>query len=209
MKQSQSPGRKQNPGKNRLPHHHGRISPGQGRLREAQPRTLGGDRRRLALQGWRRTVRPPPRATPNASSYVHGSSPRFRNDLSLHAHRRCHLQVRDLPLRRLARPQVRQLRLHQRPRVRLPKLHVAYTRGGKSTYPREGLVAQPIEIGKPYTLRLAVRDRLVNVWLNDKFQIAYHPPGPQTRRRAGAFRLRRHGGVRPTSASAPSRGKWN
>ena len=57
-----------------------------------------------------------------------------------------------------------------------PKLHVAYTRGGKSTYPSEGLVAQPIEIGKPYTLRLAVRDRLVNVWLNDKFQIAYTLP---------------------------------
>ena len=56
------------------------------------------------------------------------------------------------------------------------KLHVAYTRGGKSTYPSEGLVAQPIEIGKPYTLRLAVRDRLVNVWLNDKFQIAYTLP---------------------------------
>ena len=57
-----------------------------------------------------------------------------------------------------------------------PKLHVAYTRGGMSTYPPDGLVAQPIEIGKPYTLRLAVRDRLVNVWLNGKFQIAYTLP---------------------------------
>ena len=57
-----------------------------------------------------------------------------------------------------------------------PKLHVAYTRGGKSTYPPDALVAQPIEIGKPYTLRLAVRDRLVNVWLDDKFQIAYVLP---------------------------------
>ena len=57
-----------------------------------------------------------------------------------------------------------------------PKLHVAYTRGGTSTYPADGLVAQPIEIGKPYTLRLAVRDRLVNVWLNGKFQIAYTLP---------------------------------
>jgi len=57
-----------------------------------------------------------------------------------------------------------------------PKLHVAYTRGGASTYPPDGLVAQPIVIGKPYTLRLAVRDRLVNVWLNDKFQIAYTLP---------------------------------
>jgi mono/diheme cytochrome c family protein len=57
-----------------------------------------------------------------------------------------------------------------------PKLHVAYTRGGKSTYPPNGLVAQPIEIGRPYTLRLAVRDRLVNVWLDGKFQIAYVLP---------------------------------
>ncbi len=61
-----------------------------------------------------------------------------------------------------------------------PKLHVAYTRGGTSTYPPDGLVAQPIEIGKPYTLRLAVRDRLVNVWLNSKFQIAYQLPDRQT-----------------------------
>jgi hypothetical protein len=57
-----------------------------------------------------------------------------------------------------------------------PKLHVAYTRGGASTYPPDGLVAQPIAIGKPYTLRLAVRGRLVNVWLNGKFQIAYTLP---------------------------------
>ena len=58
----------------------------------------------------------------------------------------------------------------------LPKLQVAYNRGGKNTYPSEGLVAQPIEIGKLYTMRLAVRNRLVNVWLNDKFQIAYLLP---------------------------------
>ena len=57
-----------------------------------------------------------------------------------------------------------------------PKLHVAYTRAGVSTYPPDGLVAQPIAIGKPYTLRLAVRNRLVNVWLNGKFQIAYTLP---------------------------------
>ena len=57
-----------------------------------------------------------------------------------------------------------------------PKLQVAYSRSGKSTYPSQGLVAQPIEIGKVYTMRLAVRDRLVNVWLNNKFQIAYLLP---------------------------------
>ena len=67
-----------------------------------------------------------------------------------------------------------------------PKLHVAYTRGGKNTYPNEGRVAQPIEIGKPYVLRLAVRDRLVNVWLNDKFQVAYLLPD---RKPGGKFEL--------------------
>ncbi|MBT5377762.1 MAG: DUF1553 domain-containing protein [Opitutae bacterium] len=67
-----------------------------------------------------------------------------------------------------------------------PKLHVAYTRGGKNTYPNEGRVGQPIEIGKPYLLRLAVRDRLVNVWLNDKFQVAYLLPD---RKPGGKFEL--------------------
>jgi len=57
-----------------------------------------------------------------------------------------------------------------------PKLHVAYMRGDQHTYPPDGRVAQPIQIGKPYTIRFAVRDRLVNVWLNDKFQIAYTLP---------------------------------
>ena len=67
-----------------------------------------------------------------------------------------------------------------------PKLHVAYTRGGKNTYPNEGRVGQSIEIGKPYVLRLAVRDRLVNVWLNDKFQVAYLLPD---RKPGGKFEL--------------------
>ena len=57
-----------------------------------------------------------------------------------------------------------------------PKLHVAYQRNGVSTYPVEGRVSQPIKIGTPYTLRFAVRDRLVNVWLNEKFQLAYTLP---------------------------------
>ncbi|MBC8326466.1 MAG: PSD1 domain-containing protein [Verrucomicrobia subdivision 3 bacterium] len=57
-----------------------------------------------------------------------------------------------------------------------PKLHVAYQRNGESSYPAEGRVVQPIKIGTPYTLRFAVRDRLVNVWLNEKFQIGYTLP---------------------------------
>ncbi len=57
-----------------------------------------------------------------------------------------------------------------------PKLHVAYERGGVNTYPAEGRVSQPIKIGTPYTLRFAVRNRLVNVWLNGKSQLAYTLP---------------------------------
>ncbi len=58
-----------------------------------------------------------------------------------------------------------------------PKVHVAYKRDGKTVYPSEGRVARPIEIGKPYRLRVAVRDTLVNVWLDDEFIIAYRLPG--------------------------------
>lgn len=57
-----------------------------------------------------------------------------------------------------------------------PKVHVAYKRDGKTVYPRGGLSARPIEVGKRYRLRLAVRDRLVNVWLDDEFIIAYRLP---------------------------------
>ena len=43
-----------------------------------------------------------------------------------------------------------------------PKLHVAYTRNGRQTYPPTGKVSQPIKIGGTYQLRFAVRHRLAN-----------------------------------------------
>jgi mono/diheme cytochrome c family protein len=57
-----------------------------------------------------------------------------------------------------------------------PKVQVAHTSAGKTTYPAEGMVARPIEVGKTYELRFAVRDKLVNVWLDDQFVMAYELP---------------------------------
>ncbi len=57
-----------------------------------------------------------------------------------------------------------------------PKLQIAWTRDGKTTYPPDGLKARPIPVGEPLTIRFAVRDRLVNVWINDEFQLAYRLP---------------------------------
>ena len=57
-----------------------------------------------------------------------------------------------------------------------PKVQVAITRNGASSYPADGRATRPIKVGETYELRFAVRDRLVNVWLNDKFVIAYELP---------------------------------
>lgn len=61
-----------------------------------------------------------------------------------------------------------------------PKVQVAYARNGQSTYPPEGRKTRAITVGEPLQLKLAVRDRLVNVWLNDEFQVAYRLPDRQT-----------------------------
>ncbi len=57
-----------------------------------------------------------------------------------------------------------------------PKVQVAYTRNGKHTYPPDGQVARPIKVGETYELKFAVRNRLVNVWLNEAFLFAYRLP---------------------------------
>ena len=64
------------------------------------------------------------------------------------------------------------------------KVHAAYTRDGKDHYPGAGRSPQKIEIGRAYELRFAVRDTLVNVWLDGQFLKAYRFPGP---RRDGTF----------------------
>ncbi len=57
-----------------------------------------------------------------------------------------------------------------------PKAQVAYVRGGTNSYPAEGRAAKPIKVGQQYKIRFAVRDTLVNVWLDDEFLIAYRLP---------------------------------
>lgn len=57
-----------------------------------------------------------------------------------------------------------------------PKVQVALTRNGKDIYPAEGRKAKPITVGQQYHLRMAVRDTLVNVWLDDEFVVAYQLP---------------------------------
>ena len=57
-----------------------------------------------------------------------------------------------------------------------PKLQVAFMRNGTNAYPHEGRKPRPIEVGKPYELRIAVRGELVNVWIDGEFMIAYRLP---------------------------------
>ncbi len=57
-----------------------------------------------------------------------------------------------------------------------PKVQVALTRQGGSTYPAAGRRNYQIEVGRRYQLRFAIRDTLVNVWLDDEFLIAYRLP---------------------------------
>ena len=67
-----------------------------------------------------------------------------------------------------------------------PKVQVAYTRDGLNTYPPQGRAARAIKVGQSYNLRFAVRDQLVNVWLNGAFAVAYLFPD---RRSEGRFTL--------------------
>nr|WP_286177244.1 PSD1 and planctomycete cytochrome C domain-containing protein [Rhodopirellula sp. JC639] len=66
-----------------------------------------------------------------------------------------------------------------------PKVQVAFTRGGNNTYPAQGRKALPIKVAQRYHLRFAVRETLVNVWLDDQFVVAYRFPD----RREGFFSL--------------------
>lgn len=67
-----------------------------------------------------------------------------------------------------------------------PKIQAAYARNGNNIYPADGRAARPIKVGETYTLRFAVRDRLMNVWLNDEFVLTYQFPD---RRPAGHFSM--------------------
>jgi len=57
-----------------------------------------------------------------------------------------------------------------------PKVQVAFERNSQSSYPTEGRKTFPVRVGHPHELRFAVRGTLVNVWLDDKFMVAYRYP---------------------------------
>lgn len=67
-----------------------------------------------------------------------------------------------------------------------PKIQVAMTRNGKTTYPPDGRVGRKVEVGKSYELKIAVRDWLVNVWWDGEFVLAYQLPD---RRPEGTFSM--------------------
>ncbi|MEZ6121599.1 MAG: DUF1553 domain-containing protein [Planctomycetaceae bacterium] len=67
-----------------------------------------------------------------------------------------------------------------------PKLQVAFTRDGKTSYPGNGRVSQPIQAGGTYTLKFAVRGLLMNVWLDDQLVLAWQL---SERRPQGRFSL--------------------
>ncbi len=67
-----------------------------------------------------------------------------------------------------------------------PKVQAAYTRNGSTNYPATGRVAKPIKVGQAYEFRFAVRDRLINVWLDGEFVLAYTLPD---RKPQGSFSL--------------------
>ncbi|MBL9151673.1 MAG: DUF1553 domain-containing protein [Verrucomicrobiales bacterium] len=57
-----------------------------------------------------------------------------------------------------------------------PKVQVAHTVDGKDDYPGGAAAARPIRVGETHELRFAVRDRLVNVWLDGELVIVHALP---------------------------------
>ncbi|MDF1751776.1 MAG: PSD1 and planctomycete cytochrome C domain-containing protein [Verrucomicrobiales bacterium] len=57
-----------------------------------------------------------------------------------------------------------------------PKVQAAFTRNGKTSYPGDGRTKKQDATGRPQELRIAVRGRLANVWLDGKFILAYQFP---------------------------------
>ena len=66
------------------------------------------------------------------------------------------------------------------------KVQASYTTGARWEYPVEGKVSHPIAIGRSYSLRVAARDTLVNVWLDGRELMAWRSP---IKRRDGAMQF--------------------
>ena len=67
-----------------------------------------------------------------------------------------------------------------------PKVQIVHTRGGQASYPANGAKPLPIELNRDYRLAVAVRDQLVNVFVDDVLVLAYTLP---EERREGGFSL--------------------
>lgn len=61
-------------------------------------------------------------------------------------------------------------------RDRDPKVQIAHTRKGQTSYPGTGRAHRPIPLNEDHQMQVRVRDRLVNVSLNDEFLLAYNLP---------------------------------
>ncbi|TVQ00183.1 MAG: DUF1553 domain-containing protein [Planctomycetaceae bacterium] len=59
------------------------------------------------------------------------------------------------------------------------KLQAAYRQAGRDHYPGEGMRGLPVETERPYTLRLQVRDTLINASLDDQPILAWRSPRPR------------------------------
>lgn len=57
-----------------------------------------------------------------------------------------------------------------------PKVQIAHTRAGQTSYPGTGRIARPVVVNEDYEMRVQVRDRLMNVSLNGEFLLAYQLP---------------------------------
>lgn len=57
-----------------------------------------------------------------------------------------------------------------------PKVQISITRNGQTRYPTDGRRSYPLKTGDSCELRIAVRGRLINVWINDEFQMAWQLP---------------------------------
>lgn len=66
------------------------------------------------------------------------------------------------------------------------KVQASFARGGQWQYPDAGRAARPIEVGRPYTLRLQVRGALINASLDGEPVIAWQTP---LARKAGHLQL--------------------
>jgi hypothetical protein len=60
-----------------------------------------------------------------------------------------------------------------------PKVHAAYRHAGRDIYPPESFRPMPIEVDRPYTLSVQIRDTLVNVSLDGNPLIAWRSPRPR------------------------------